>query len=530
MLRACDATTGAVIAERLRPAHTHWTRLKGLLGTRTLPPGDGLWIKPCRQVHMFGMRYAIDVVFLDAAQQVVHTVEALAPGKISPKVAAAASVLELPAGTVARVGLKSGAHIDIDSATPAAPRQVGARRFWLRGGAWVFGFILATMCLVQVNRDAWFWKGLCPEYLQFWAAGSLLAAGDSPYDLDRLGAIERAYGWDKTKNGLGVYETMPFHYPPSVLSLILALLVPLGFAAARMTWLMVNVELLVLSGYLLRTAAAGVWRVVPILVVPLFALSVLALLVGQVTPLILFMTVAAWRLLQHGWDRAAGCVLACGAIKPQITFLVLLATVLWLARQERWRALAMFVGAGLLSLLVSLWAIPGWPMQIAHNLAHMPMAMGTDRFPWWGTTWLLALRSLGLSGAELWVLYLVVAVPFTWEVLRCALRRDTEVGDVIAVSVVATFFVTPTARIYDLPLLLIPFVMLLGKRMPGVTGAAVLAVLIVVPYVQLFFLGAREGVPVHVWFFWIPMLLALWWLRDGWKPALVPRVAQASVW
>src|SRR5512145_1637770 len=102
LCRAREEGSGALVADRLRLAHTHWTRLKGLLGTRSLPPGEGLWLRPCRQVHMFGMRYAIDVVFLDEQQRVVHLVSDLAPGRISPKVGSAASVLELPAGTIAR--------------------------------------------------------------------------------------------------------------------------------------------------------------------------------------------------------------------------------------------------------------------------------------------------------------------------------------------------------------------------------------------------------------------------------------------
>ena len=115
MLRARDATTGRVVAERLRVADTHWTRLRGLLGTSSLPRGEGLWIRPCRQVHMFGMRYAIDVVFLDDRHHVVHVVSDLAPGRISPKVNGATSVLELPAGTIARLGLTAGARLEIES-------------------------------------------------------------------------------------------------------------------------------------------------------------------------------------------------------------------------------------------------------------------------------------------------------------------------------------------------------------------------------------------------------------------------------
>ena len=116
MYRVHELTRGQVLAERLRSAHTHWTRLRGLLGTRSLPEGDGLWIRPCRQVHMFGMRYPIDVVFVDADQRVVGLTSDLQPGRVSPKFAGATSVLELPAGTIARTGLAVGTQLAIDGA------------------------------------------------------------------------------------------------------------------------------------------------------------------------------------------------------------------------------------------------------------------------------------------------------------------------------------------------------------------------------------------------------------------------------
>jgi uncharacterized protein len=70
---------------------------------------------------MFGMRYAIDVAFLDDAHRVVAVVSRLAPGRISPKVRDATSVLELPAGTIERAGLVIGARLEIaDAASDAA--------------------------------------------------------------------------------------------------------------------------------------------------------------------------------------------------------------------------------------------------------------------------------------------------------------------------------------------------------------------------------------------------------------------------
>src|SRR5262249_59594796 len=104
---------GQLLADRLRPAHTHWTRLRGLLGTKRLDPGEGLWIKPSNQVHMFGMRYALDLVFLDAAGQVIRLIRNLAPNRVSPRVAGATSVLELPVGTIDGAALNEGDRVEI---------------------------------------------------------------------------------------------------------------------------------------------------------------------------------------------------------------------------------------------------------------------------------------------------------------------------------------------------------------------------------------------------------------------------------
>jgi uncharacterized membrane protein (UPF0127 family) len=118
--RAAVAGGGAVVADAVRVADTHWTRLRGLLGTSSLPAGHGLWIRPCRQVHMFGMRYAIDVVFLDDATRVVGLAADLRPWRVSPHVGAATSVIELPAGTIAASGLAVGQTLTLAARTPSA--------------------------------------------------------------------------------------------------------------------------------------------------------------------------------------------------------------------------------------------------------------------------------------------------------------------------------------------------------------------------------------------------------------------------
>jgi protein-S-isoprenylcysteine O-methyltransferase Ste14/uncharacterized membrane protein (UPF0127 family) len=149
---------GLLLADRLRSAHTHWTRLRGLLGTGRLESGQGLWIKPSNQVHMFGMRYAIDVVFLDDENRVLRMAHDLQPNRISPRVAGATSVLELPAGTLARVGLATGIRLEIEGDGEAAPaRRLGGLRAALGNLALalLFGFFAAAHLSKAAATGQW---------------------------------------------------------------------------------------------------------------------------------------------------------------------------------------------------------------------------------------------------------------------------------------------------------------------------------------------------------------------------------------
>jgi uncharacterized membrane protein (UPF0127 family) len=77
-----------------------WSRFMGLMGRETLPSGHGLWIEPCSSIHMFFMRFAIDVLFLDREGRVKRVLLRLRPWRVSPVVLGARTVVELPAGTL----------------------------------------------------------------------------------------------------------------------------------------------------------------------------------------------------------------------------------------------------------------------------------------------------------------------------------------------------------------------------------------------------------------------------------------------
>jgi len=67
---------------RVLVARSASSRLVGLAGLRDVPAELGLLIPRCHSIHTFGMRFALDVTFLDAEWSVLRRVEAVPPGRL----------------------------------------------------------------------------------------------------------------------------------------------------------------------------------------------------------------------------------------------------------------------------------------------------------------------------------------------------------------------------------------------------------------------------------------------------------------
>ena len=99
-MRCFNPKTQQVIAENLTLNNTFFSRLIGLMGKKSLPPGSGIILKPCTQIHTCFMRFNIDVIFLDDNLEVLHVIENMPPWRISPLFLKARYTVELPAGTL----------------------------------------------------------------------------------------------------------------------------------------------------------------------------------------------------------------------------------------------------------------------------------------------------------------------------------------------------------------------------------------------------------------------------------------------
>lgn len=118
-MRVVNRTREILLGDKVRTAQTFLSRLVGLLGTAAIAEGGGLWIVPCRSVHTLGMRYPIDVAFLDARGVVVGILERLPPNRVGRRFRDARGALELRAGTLAATGTAHGDRLEFEGGGPA---------------------------------------------------------------------------------------------------------------------------------------------------------------------------------------------------------------------------------------------------------------------------------------------------------------------------------------------------------------------------------------------------------------------------
>ncbi|HEX6773899.1 MAG TPA: DUF192 domain-containing protein [Acidobacteriaceae bacterium] len=109
-----NLTRNTLLASGAEVADRGATRRKGLLGRDGLAAGEGLWIVPCEAVHTFGMRFPIDLVYLSRSRRVKKVRSAVPAWRVSACLSAK-SVLELPAGTIARTQTCAGDQLELSS-------------------------------------------------------------------------------------------------------------------------------------------------------------------------------------------------------------------------------------------------------------------------------------------------------------------------------------------------------------------------------------------------------------------------------
>ena len=113
-LRVRNVTRQADLADRATVADSFWRRLRGLLGRSGLEPGEGLVITPCTSVHMIGMSFPLDVLYVHRDGTVLTVLPDLRPNQFGPVVWRSHFAVELPVGSIAASGTAPGDRIVLE--------------------------------------------------------------------------------------------------------------------------------------------------------------------------------------------------------------------------------------------------------------------------------------------------------------------------------------------------------------------------------------------------------------------------------
>lgn len=84
---------------KVKRMSSFWGRARGLLATPSFPTEfDAVFLEPCNAVHTLGMRYAIDVVFIDEKLKVLRVELSVPSGRCKISCSKAYGVLEMADG------------------------------------------------------------------------------------------------------------------------------------------------------------------------------------------------------------------------------------------------------------------------------------------------------------------------------------------------------------------------------------------------------------------------------------------------
>ena len=109
-----NLTQQTTVATNVERAQSFWSRGRGLMLRGTFPEGSALVIDPCSSIHMFFMRFPIDVLYMDSEDRVVRAQVGVKPWRVGPLWTRGAKyVIELPEGAITRSQTQIGDRLQV---------------------------------------------------------------------------------------------------------------------------------------------------------------------------------------------------------------------------------------------------------------------------------------------------------------------------------------------------------------------------------------------------------------------------------
>jgi hypothetical protein len=289
------------------------------------------------------------------------------------------------------------------------------------------------------------------DFVEYWAAGRLVVTGENPYDPDRVQELEHEAG--RTEDGILMWN------PPWVLPMVAPLGV-LDVHFAFLLWRLFHLAVLALCAHLIWKLHDGnpSMRIVALLVTFTFLPTWFALLIGQISPLLLLGAVGFLAMLRRGNDFAAGAATVLLSIKPHLAYLFWLVLLVWAVRDRRWRVLLGGALTGLALTGVALVLDPGVLAQYWYTFTHKPPEQ--YRSPTLGFLLRLAVGGGSFRWQFLPMLPGLVWLAVHWWRHRGAWDWSEQLPLLLLVSMLTAAY---GAWMFDLVLLLLPVVAIAAR-------------------------------------------------------------------
>ncbi len=130
LIRVVNRTRGTLLGNHIQLVDTWPGRLRGYLGRPEPRPGEGMLLVRCNAVHMYGLEFGLDLIFLSGDGNVVHVIEDLRPWKRTSRVDDARFALEVPVGTLRASYTQVGDQFAWSSPEPVFSPSPQFDRLW----------------------------------------------------------------------------------------------------------------------------------------------------------------------------------------------------------------------------------------------------------------------------------------------------------------------------------------------------------------------------------------------------------------
>lgn len=341
------------------------------------------------------------------------------------------------------------------------------------------------------------------DFMSLWTGARAILRGLNPYDAEVWQPLRAEYGSNWMPDSRAPFPLWTF------LLMIPFALLPLSQAAAA--WLTFQEFLLALNLFVIVISLGkyrpGIWEVAILgLGAFLSASTVLVLINGQMTFLLLLVLSAYLALNQRPAPFWAGVTLSLLALKPNPFVMFVPLFGLWLIWKRRWPTVGGAAAGGFFMLGVTMLLRPGWLQQWLNVRSKTEVVSITP------TVWGLAAE---LAGSWWLPVGLLLTIVLTSGVaLYLFSRPGLDEVTVVALALSASLLVTPYTWAYEHALLFLPWLLVFARL--NNRRIAQLLWLVLAWLVPWLFLGLAAVRVLDTFGFMVPALalVAVLWMAE----------------